>query len=99
MKPSNKKHIIKKAPPEKEFFLCDGRRLKDIKELAVCFIDLKPEVFRHHVNPENKKNDFAFWIFEVLDDHELAQRLDEVHDQKYYTKLIKERVKELANFR
>jgi hypothetical protein len=99
-KREKKQHIsLRHAPPGKEFILADGRQLKDIKELALCFIDLQPSVFQHHVNAQNKKNDFAIWIHEVLEDSCLAQRLDEVTDQKQYTSIITERIKEIVEFR
>jgi hypothetical protein len=94
-----KKPIAKQAPPEKEFVLADGRHLKDIKELTMCFLTLDPGIFQHHVNAQFNKNDFAIWIAEVLEDKDLAAKLTPVLDQHQYARIIKDRVKELADFR
>jgi hypothetical protein len=85
---------IKSAPIGKEFFLRDGRVLKDLGETAAAFENMHSEVFNHHVN--NEKNDFAMWFLEVLDDHHLAQKLDEVRNQEEYSSLIQKRAKELG---
>ena len=42
------------------FYLCNGREIKDLSELADALKSIPPEIFMQHVNPE--KNDFAAWI-------------------------------------
>jgi hypothetical protein len=86
---------IKQAMPGKEFFLADGKILKDIYELSKAFEDMHDNTFNHHVNSHSSKNDFAFWIMDTLEDIELAQRLDEVKDKTQYLDVINDRLKEL----
>jgi hypothetical protein len=71
--------IIKSAPKDKEFVLTDGRKLKDLRELAFCLSDMADDVFWSHVN--DAKNDFAAWIDDSLKDKELANKLKPVRDR------------------
>lgn len=71
--------ILKKAPEDKEFVLVDGRKLKDIKELAFALGDMADNVFWHHVN--DARNDFVNWVTDVIDDKELAESLKNARDR------------------
>lgn len=65
--------IIKTAPKNREFYLVDGRKLKDLRELALSLGDLPDQAFWHHVN--DARNDFANWIEEIFEEKELARTL------------------------
>jgi hypothetical protein len=71
--------FLKKAPAEKEFILIDGRRLKDIKELAFALGDMADNVFWHHVN--DARNDFVNWVNDVFEDKELAESMKNARDR------------------
>jgi len=58
------------AEPEKSFWLSDGRNLKNLKELASAFEAMDETVWNHHVTSE--KNDFANWVEEVFNQHQLS---------------------------
>jgi len=48
------------ADPEKNFWLCDGRALRSLKELAEALETMDEVTWNFHVTSE--KNDFANWI-------------------------------------
>jgi hypothetical protein len=79
-------HPLKKdAPVEKYFILCNGKPVKNIKELAEVMETLEDHVFNHHVRPEH--NDFSAWVMDIFNDVELAQKLADAKD-KQHTQLV-----------
>ena len=82
---------FKQAMPENEFYLIDGRRFKDMRELAIALIDMPEDIFRYHVNDE--KNDFARWICDILEDKELAKKLEDIKDKMLYADAVNKRLK------
>lgn len=67
-------------PAEKRFFLCDGSSLGSIESLALRLDSMPDGHFRFHVN--DSRNDFASWIRDVFEDHELAAEISGVRDRK-----------------
>lgn len=59
--------------PEKYFVLCDGRTIKDYRELAAILETIGDDVFYYHVT--NERNDFANWINDVFGESELAKQI------------------------
>jgi len=86
--------IIKSVPHKHEFVLADGRRLKNLKELALALSDMADDVFKHHVN--DTRNDFASWIGDVYKEKDLAEKLrtaiDKVEAQLTILKHIVSRI-------
>ena len=66
-----KKKVLGEAPVEHHFVVADGKRLKNILELADALETMSEEVFSHHVN--EGKNDFSSWVRDVFYDHSLAE--------------------------
>ena len=66
-----RKKILGEAPEEHHFIVADGRKLKNIIELADALETMSEEIFRHHSN--EFKNDFSAWIKDVFYDHSLAE--------------------------
>ena len=79
--------------PDKEFYLTDGRRLKNINELAMALKDMSADIFHHHVNKD--KNDFANWINDVIGSKNLAKKLSNVKNKKKYTQIINNQIKNI----
>ena len=71
----------KRTSSTKYFILCNGKKLKNIKEMADVMEHLEDYVFDHHVN--DKKNDFSVWVKDVFKDVELAKKLSGVKDKKH----------------
>ena len=65
-----RKKVLGEAPEEHHFVVADGRKLKNIIELADALETMSEEIFRHHVN--EVKNDFSAWVKDVFYDHSLA---------------------------
>ncbi len=68
-----RKKILGEAPEEHHFVVADGRKLKNIIELADALETMSEEIFRHHAN--EFKNDFSAWVKDVFYDHSLAEDL------------------------
>jgi hypothetical protein len=80
-------HPIKReAPQDNYFILCNGRPVKNIKELADIIDELEDHVFNHHVRPEH--NDFAAWVKDIFKDVELAEKLAGTKDKKHFQLVI-----------
>ena len=78
---------MKDSPAENVFWLCDGRTLKNVKELLSALEDMNEGVFKYHVN--DTKDDFANWIRDIFNDKQLAEALSKVKDKNNYTLVIK----------
>lgn len=59
---------------KKTFYLQSGETFKDLQSFAKKLPKMTEDVFKHHVNP--KKNDFANWVRNSLNEKELADKLD-----------------------
>ena len=66
-----RKKVLGEAPVEHHFVVADGRKLKNIIELADALETMTEEIFRHHAN--EFKNDFSSWVKDVFYDHSLAE--------------------------
>ncbi|MBI2558335.1 hypothetical protein HYW20_03350 [Candidatus Woesearchaeota archaeon] len=66
-----KKKVLGEAPEEHHFVVADGRKLKNIIELADALETMSEEIFSHHAN--EFKNDFSAWVKDVFYDHSLAE--------------------------
>ena len=54
-----------------EEVVADGKKLKNIIDLADALETMSEEIFRHHAN--EFKNDFGAWVKDVFYDHSLAE--------------------------
>ena len=66
-----RKKILGEAPQEQHFVVADGKKLKNIIELADALETMSEDIFRHHAN--EFKNDFSSWVRDVFYDHSLAE--------------------------
>ena len=66
-----RKKVLGEAPVEHHFIVADGRKLKNIIELADALETMSEEMFRHHAN--EFKNDFSAWVKDVFYEHSLAE--------------------------
>lgn len=91
----NVKRVLSDTYPEEAFKFVDGFVAKNIHELTSHLAFSEDHVFEHHVNKDEKKNDFANWIGDVLADYEVVKKLNNVFDKKKYTHILEKRIKEL----
>ena len=89
--------VLSDCKPSDAFWTCHGRIVRNIYELANTIESMDDSSFIYHVNDDHNKNDFAKWIKEVLDDSELARRLENVRYKKTYIEIIRDRIKELES--
>lgn len=89
--------VLSDCPPDKVFWTCHGSVVRNLNEMKNTIAGLNDYAFRYHVNSDNKKNDFAAWINNVLGDRELAKRLDKVLTKEKYCTIIDKRMKELES--
>ena len=66
-----RKKVLGEDPEEHHFVVADGKKLKNIIELADALETMSEEIFSHHAN--EFKNDFASWVKDVFYDHSLAE--------------------------
>ena len=66
-----RKKVLGEAPEEHHFVVADGKKLRNIIELADALETMSEEIFRHHAN--EFKNDFSNWVKDVFYDHSLAE--------------------------
>jgi hypothetical protein len=88
--------FLSDCPPDKAFWTCNGTVLRNLRELRTLLNALNDNAFKYHVNTENKKNDFANWINDVIGDRELARQLNGVLDRHKYLEVIDRRIKQLG---
>ena len=89
-----KKKILGEAPIEHHFAVSDGRRLRNIIELADALETMSEEIFKHHVN--EFKNDFSAWVKDVFYDHSLADDISNAKNRlEAQIAILRRLVKEL----
>ena len=89
-----RKKVLGEAPEEHHFVVADGRKLKNIIELADALETMSEEIFRHHVN--EAKNDFSAWVKDVFYDHSLAEDISRVKNRlETQIAILRRLVKEL----
>jgi hypothetical protein len=81
--PAHPVHPVKRDAPEGSYFiLCNGKPVKNLKELADVMDDIEDSIFSHHVRPEH--NDFASWVKDIFQEVELAEKLTGAKDRKHF---------------
>ena len=89
-----KKKILGEAPVEHHFVVADGKKLKNIMELADALETMSEEIFRHHAN--EVRNDFSSWVKDVFYDHSLAEDISRAKNRlETQIVILKRLVKEL----
>ena len=74
-----RKKVLGEAPEEHHFIVADGKKLKNIIELADALETMSEEIFRHHAN--EFRNDFATWVKDVFYDHSLADDISKAKNR------------------
>ncbi len=89
-----RKKVLGEAPEEHHFIVADGRKLKNIIELADALETMSEEIFRHHAN--EFKNDFSTWVKDVFYDHSLAEDVSSAKNRlEMQIAILRRLVKEL----
>ena len=89
-----RKKVLGEAPVEQHFVVADGRKLKNIIELADALETMSEEIFRYHAN--EFRNDFSTWVKDVFYDHSLAEDISRAKDRlETQITILRRLVKEL----
>ena len=74
-----RKKLLGEAPQEQHFVVADGKKLKNILELADALETMSDEIFKYHAN--EFKNDFSSWVRDVFYDHSLADDISKARNK------------------
>ncbi|MFH1398514.1 MAG: hypothetical protein ABIG95_00190 [Candidatus Woesearchaeota archaeon] len=86
--------VIKEVPQDLRFKLHKTAiEISNLFELSEALEIMSKESYEHHVN--DKKNDFATWVREVVKDTDLSSRLRDANTKEKAQKMIRQRIKEL----
>jgi hypothetical protein len=85
--------MLADVPPEKRFWVADGRYLKNLEELAAALMQMSPETFRVHSNRE--KTDFSNWVKDVMGDDKLAADLLKCETRQEAARVVAARIDDL----
>jgi len=89
--------VLSDCPPDKAFWTCNGTVVRNLYELKNTITGMNEYGFKYHVNNDNEKNDFARWIFDVLEDADLSKSLHTIVDRSKYVSIIEKRIKQLES--
>lgn len=89
-KTKNNASKIKDAAEDNRFWLCDGRVLKNFRELEQALRTMSDGTYNYHVN--GNKNDFYNWIKDVFKDKRLAEDLKKSRSRLTAAKKLKKKL-------
>ncbi|MFH1408887.1 MAG: hypothetical protein ABIH34_03195 [Nanoarchaeota archaeon] len=87
--------FLEDVESDREFFVVDGARLRNLEELALFLDAVEDNHFFHHVTLD--RNDFAVWVSDAVGDVELGDELMKKHTAYAMAKSVKKRIRELQN--
>ena len=82
--------LLANVPEEHVFRCCDGRMLRNTRELREAFTSMSEETFNTHVN--QSKNDFSNWVRDIIRDDKLARDLQKSASPDQAAKSVAARV-------
>jgi hypothetical protein len=83
------------VPQEYVFWCCDGRILKNLRELCDALSAMSDDTFSYHVNAA--KNDFYNWVKDIIKDDTLAKDLLEAASSTAAVRVVTERIAFLSS--
>jgi hypothetical protein len=89
------KRYLDDVPQEYVFWCCDGRILKNLRELRDAFAVMSEDTFTYHVNAA--KNDFHNWVKDIIKDDTLAADLLKAASTRTAVRVVTERIASLSS--
>ncbi len=86
-KVSSSPAFVRDVEPEFSFWLCDGRVVRNTAQLADAAATMSDDTYSFHAN--ERKNDFADWIRDIIKDEALAYSVRKAKDRKEMESAIK----------
>jgi ABC-type multidrug transport system permease subunit len=87
----NDNSIARKLDSIEYFILSNGQIIKSFNELVYSLLNMDDLIFSSHVN--KSKNDFYYWIKDVLNDEKVAKSILKVKNKKKMYKILKKNIK------
>jgi len=87
--------LLKAVPRNRQFWVADGRSLRNLEELALALQDMDETTFRRHVNVH--KNDFHAWVRDVHQDKKLSGALLRIKKKEHASTAVQKRIRELLS--
>lgn len=72
--------------PNHQFKVINGLELRNLCDLADALEVMDDQTFAFHVN--ETRNDFADWVREIIGDHKLADKLENLSTREEYAKAV-----------
>ncbi|MDM8000791.1 MAG: hypothetical protein QUS33_12595 [Dehalococcoidia bacterium] len=89
------KGYLADVPEEYVFWCCDGRILKNLRELCDALSAMSEDTFAYHVNAA--KNDFYNWVKDIIKDDVLAGNLLKAANARDAFRVVTERITSLSS--
>jgi hypothetical protein len=87
---TNNEVYLADVPQEFVFWCCDGRILKNLRELCDALGAMSDDTFAYHVN--EAKNDFHNWAKDIIKDDALASDLLKAANSTAAARVVTERI-------
>ena len=87
--------LLANVAEEYVFWNCDGRILRNMKELGETLNSMTEETYAYHANTE--KNDFSNWVRDIIKDEQLAKDLGKALNRAQAVRSVAERVAFLSS--
>lgn len=71
---------------EHHFYTKSGKKLKDLRELAMHLKELPKEDHDHHITAT--KNDFATWVHHIFGDEKIASKMHRTNNPERMSRLV-----------
>jgi hypothetical protein len=84
------KRLLSSVPDYHAFVCCDGRIVRNIRDLGKTLAHMADDTFGYHAN--QNKNDFSQWVKDVIGDDKLARHLGRTSDRKHTLKELSHRI-------
>ena len=84
---------LARVPQGKEFFCHGGSAFGALQDLARGLSQMSDEAFLYHA--DDHKNDFAYWVRDVIGDLTMANLLYRCHTRAEAQRMVQERVSTL----
>ena len=82
--------LLSDVPDSHAFRCCDGRTIRNVRELGKTLAHMADESFRYHANQH--KNDFSTWVKDVIGDEKLARHLSRTSDKRETLRELSHRI-------
>jgi hypothetical protein len=89
------KGYLADVPQEYVFWCCDGRILKNLRELCDALGAMSDDTFAYHVN--EAKNDFHNWVKDIIKDDALASDLLKAPSTSTAVRVVTDRITFLSS--